>query len=95
MDLVVLDHRVRQQPISDLVDLIHVGLAVGAFFDIELEALPLTYRPDAGHPEPWERREHRATLRIQDFGLEHDLDDDPHALIVGVAAIGDCAESDA
>ena len=44
--------------------------------DLELEALALADVADPGEAEPGQRAVHGLALRVEDLGLEHDVDDD-------------------
>src|SRR4051794_41904169 len=44
--------------------------------EVELEPLSLSYVADALEPQPGKGTVHCLALRVEDFGLEHDVDDD-------------------
>src|SRR3954447_16504441 len=44
--------------------------------EVELEPLSLSYVADALEPQPGKGTMHCLALRVEDFGLEHDVDDD-------------------
>src|SRR4051812_49636263 len=44
--------------------------------EVELEPLSLAYVADALEPQPGKGTVHCLALRVEDFGLEHDVDDD-------------------
>jgi hypothetical protein len=72
MDREVLDDRVGQQGVSDRFE----RLVIDAIVDLELEVLALPDAADTGNAEPAERAQDRLTLRVENLGLEYDVDND-------------------
>jgi hypothetical protein len=69
----VLDHRVGQEGLGQLLDL--GERVVGDLGDLQLEPLALTDLGDPGEPEPRQGAENGLPLRVENLGLGHDVDD--------------------
>ena len=88
MDREVFDDRVGQQGVGDGAQ----RLVVDRVVDLEFEVLALPNAADPGDAEPAERAQDRLTLRVEDLGLEHDVDNDTghvHSVSARAARLSD------
>lgn len=71
----ILDNRVAQQCASELADPVKRRVVKRAGH-LDLEVLALPHRRHLGVAQPAERTENRLTLGVEDFRLQHDVNDD-------------------
>src|SRR5882757_2047215 len=68
----LLDHRVGQQAVRDPGE----GGVVDRVVDLQLETLALADFGDPGETQAGQGIGYRLSLRVEDLGLGHDVDDD-------------------